>query len=222
MSTAQDELIRRIRHICAHTAVPGVHVVHSDASEWAERTDLTDLEQQIGVAGLAIDHEQQTVELHLCPPLLARVTVTLPWSPEPDAKELVLDEDAINDPDDQTHVIPVDDDTRNDVRCALYCDGELICDRVHSGLPAAVHYEACDDPDPDGYWFFDNLVRGIAMMAEAELVSFVDDEMTGIASTPSRRRNHAWERLYLLHPAVHRFMSTALLTGLDLAQQEAA
>lgn len=222
MTDEQDEMVRRIHHICQYVRTPGAAVVHHDPTQWAMRTDLTDLEEQVGFLGLVIDHTQDLVELHLCPALLAQVTVTLPWSPEPDCDELVLDEDAIADPEDQTVIIPVDIGTRSDERCHLMADGELVCDKVHAGLPVAVHYEACDDPDPDGYWFFDNLVRGLAMIAQAELLSFVDDQMTGQTSTPSRRRHQAWERLYLMHPAVHRFMATALVTGLDLAQQDAA
>ena len=218
MNDQQDELVRRIEYIVDYlSTLSGIAVESHHPFDWNVRTDITATERLLGWAALDINHEAHTVTLHVCPGLLAQVTVTLPWSPEPAEVGLVLDEAAIDDPDDQTVVVPVDEDTRRDAPCRA-----RQCTAVHTLHPAALHYEAIDDPDPDGYWFFDNLVRVIALMAEAELLGFADDELSGVESTPARRRYQAWERLYAMHPAVHRFMATAMATGLDLAQAQEA
>lgn len=222
MTADQDELVRRIRHVVDRVQIAGVDVQAHHPQEWtALALTRTELEEKLGWCSLDINHEANQVTLHICPALLAAVTVSLPWSPEPDGDELILDEDAIANPDDATVTLPVDDSTRRGAPCPEHgACGFPLCGRSHSGLPAVLHYEAVDDPDPDGYWFFDNLVRLIVVMAEAEMLSFVEDEMTGVASTPSRRVNAAWEHLYRIHPAVHRFVATAMATALDLVHSQ--
>lgn len=204
----EDEMVRRIRYI-VDWLTPRHNLVTYHPQEWST-LDLHPVDRALGWSMLAIDEDAQEVHLRVCPGLLATVTAELPWSPEPASEDLVLDEDAIDNPEDAVVTVPVDDETNSDGRCRL-------CNQVHAATAPQLRFEACDDPAPDGYWFFDNLVRLVSFMAESEWMAFVDHTTFAVETSPAGRRDAAWERLWHLHPAVHRFMWAAMTRGLDLA-----